>query len=63
MTCYDMRFPEVSLSLRRQGAQLLTYPSAFAIRTGAAHWAVLLQSRAIETQCYVLAAAQVGAFI
>ncbi|WFD37988.1 beta-ureidopropionase [Malassezia japonica] len=60
LTCYDMRFPEVSLALRRQGAEILTYPSAFAIRTGAAHWSVLLQARAIETQCYVLAAAQVG---
>ncbi|GAA5912675.1 hypothetical protein JCM5296_006053 [Sporobolomyces johnsonii] len=38
LTCYDLRFPEVSLSLRRQGAELLTYPSAFTIRTGAAHW-------------------------
>lgn len=57
-----MRFPEVSLALRRQGAEILTYPSAFAIRTGAAHWSVLLQARAIETQCYVLAAAQVGTF-
>ncbi|WFD47512.1 beta-ureidopropionase [Malassezia furfur] len=60
LTCYDMRFPEVSLALRRQGAQLITYPSAFALRTGAAHWSLLLQTRAIETQCYVLAAAQVG---
>ncbi|KAI3628374.1 NIT2 [Malassezia furfur] len=62
LTCYDMRFPEVSLALRRQGAQLITYPSAFALRTGAAHWSLLLQTRAIETQCYVLAAAQVGMF-
>ncbi|EPQ31645.1 uncharacterized protein PFL1_00978 [Pseudozyma flocculosa PF-1] len=61
LTCYDLRFPEPSLSLRRQGAQVLTYPSAFTVRTGAAHWDVLLRSRAIETQSYVLAAAQVGA--
>lgn len=61
LTCYDLRFPEPSLSLRRQGAQVLTYPSAFTVRTGAAHWETLLRARAIETQSYVLAAAQVGA--
>ena len=61
LTCYDLRFPEPSLSLRRQGAQVITYPSAFTVRTGAAHWETLLRARAIETQSYVLAAAQVGA--
>ena len=61
LTCYDLRFPEPSLSLRRQGAQIITYPSAFTFRTGAAHWETLLRARAIETQSYVLAAAQVGA--
>ncbi|GAA5909221.1 hypothetical protein JCM6882_003769 [Rhodosporidiobolus microsporus] len=60
LTCYDLRFPEVSLSLRRRGAQLITYPSAFTVRTGPPHWEVLLRARAIETQCYVLAPAQVG---
>ncbi|KAM6949654.1 deaminated glutathione amidase [Aplochiton taeniatus] len=58
--CYDLRFPELSLALLRQGAEILTYPSAFTVATGAAHWEVLLRSRAIETQCFVLAAAQVG---
>jgi predicted amidohydrolase len=61
LTCYDVRFPEPSLALRRQGAHVLTYPSAFTVRTGAAHWEILLRARAIETQSYVLAAAQVGA--
>ncbi|KAG7280389.1 hypothetical protein CRUP_035831 [Coryphaenoides rupestris] len=58
--CYDLRFPELSLALQRQGADILTYPSAFTVATGAAHWEVLLRARAVETQCYVLAAAQVG---
>lgn len=58
--CYDLRFPELSIALQRQGAEILTYPSAFTVATGAAHWEVLLRARAIETQCYVLAAAQVG---
>ncbi|XP_029668761.1 nitrilase and fragile histidine triad fusion protein NitFhit [Formica exsecta] len=59
--CYDMRFPELSLTLRNMGAQILTYPSAFTYQTGAAHWEVMLRARAIENQCYVIAAAQTGA--
>ena len=58
--CYDMRFAEPSLLLRKQGAKILAYPSAFAYTTGLAHWEVLLRSRAIENQCYVIAAAQTG---
>ncbi|NWS64846.1 NIT1 amidase, partial [Chunga burmeisteri] len=58
--CYDLRFPEISLALRRAGAEILTYPSAFTIPTGSAHWEVLLRARAIESQCYVVAAAQTG---
>lgn len=58
--CYDLRFPEVSTFLRRQDATILTYPSAFSVSTGKAHWEVLLRSRAIENQCYVIAAAQNG---
>ncbi|KAM6395273.1 deaminated glutathione amidase [Rhynochetos jubatus] len=58
--CYDLRFPEISLALRRAGAEILTYPSAFTVPTGSAHWEVLLRARAIECQCYVAAAAQSG---
>ncbi|KAM9294604.1 deaminated glutathione amidase [Gastrophryne carolinensis] len=58
--CYDLRFPEMSLALARQGAEILTYPSAFTVTTGLAHWEVLLRARAIESQCYVVAAAQSG---
>lgn len=43
------------------GAHILTYPSAFTYQTGAAHWEVMLRARAIENQCYVVAAAQTGA--
>ena len=56
-----MRFPEISLALKRQDAQIITYPSAFTVPTGKAHWEPLLRARAIETQAYVIAAAQVGA--
>lgn len=58
--CYDVRFPELYTSLRHKGAQIILIPAAFTVKTGAAHWKTLLQARAIETQCYVLAAAQVG---
>ncbi|KAG8177323.1 hypothetical protein JTE90_018349 [Oedothorax gibbosus] len=58
--CYDMRFPEFALSLTKGGAEILTYPSAFTQTTGMAHWEPLLRSRAIETQSYVIAAAQTG---
>lgn len=43
------------------GAQILTYPSAFTYQTGAIHWEIMLRARAIENQCYVIAAAQTGA--
>ncbi|ESN94971.1 hypothetical protein HELRODRAFT_102781 [Helobdella robusta] len=58
--CYDLRFSDLSTALRRMGAHVLTYPSAFTVPTGMAHWEVLLRSRAIESQCYVLAPAQAG---
>ncbi|MGF0239859.1 carbon-nitrogen hydrolase family protein [Rhodococcus sp. IEGM1300] len=58
--CYDLRFPELYSELRAGGAELITAPSAFTAVTGAAHWDVLIRARAIETQCYILAAAQGG---
>jgi len=58
--CYDLRFPELYRQLLREGAEILTVPSAFTAVTGAAHWEVLLRARAIENQCYVLAANQGG---
>mmetsp|Transcript_21153 Transcript_21153/g.27245 ORF Transcript_21153/g.27245 Transcript_21153/m.27245 type:complete len:299 (+) Transcript_21153:52-948(+) len=59
-TCYDVRFPEQFIKMRELGAQVLLVPSAFTVPTGDAHWHVLLRARAIEQQCYLLAAAQVG---
>ena len=58
--CYDLRFPELFQALRAQGAEFIALPSAFTKVTGQAHWQVLLQARAIETQCYMLAAGQWG---
>jgi deaminated glutathione amidase len=58
--CYDLRFPELYLSLAKRGAQVLLVPAAFTLTTGKEHWEALLRARAIETQCYVAAAAQTG---
>lgn len=59
-TCYDLRFPNMYQELRDAGANVLLVPSAFTVTTGLAHWRPLLRARAIETQCYVIAAAQEG---
>jgi len=56
--CYDVRFPELYRALGE--CTLMVVPSAFTATTGAAHWEVLLRARAVENQCYVLAAAQGG---
>jgi deaminated glutathione amidase len=56
--CYDLRFPELYRALGDMA--LLVVPAAFTARTGEAHWETLLRARAIENQCYVLAAAQSG---
>ncbi len=58
--CYDVRFPHLYSELRRQGADIIVVPAAFTKVTGRAHWDVLLRARAIETQCWVIAAAQWG---
>ncbi|CAB3403560.1 unnamed protein product [Caenorhabditis bovis] len=58
--CYDVRFAELSIWNRKKGAQILTFPAAFTLTTGLAHWETLLRARAIENQCYVIAAAQTG---
>ncbi|MFN3926813.1 MAG: carbon-nitrogen hydrolase family protein [Pseudanabaenaceae cyanobacterium] len=58
--CYDVRFPELYRYLTQQGAEVLFVPAAFTAYTGKDHWQVLLQARAIENTCYVIAPAQVG---
>ncbi len=58
--CYDLRFPELYRALTDRGAELLLVPAAFTLHTGKDHWHVLLRARAIEAQCWVLAAAQWG---
>ena len=59
--CYDLRFPEL---YRAMGTlDLIVVPAAFTYTTGKAHWEILLRARAIENQCYVLAAAQGGSHV
>jgi predicted amidohydrolase len=58
--CYDLRFPELYRALVDRGAEVLVVPAAFTLHTGKDHWHVLLRARAIEAQCFVLAAAQWG---
>lgn len=58
--CYDLRFPYVFDRLRKAGADIISVVAAFTATTGKAHWQPLLQARAIEQQCYVLASNQWG---
>ncbi|MCD7061244.1 carbon-nitrogen hydrolase family protein [Pelagibacterium xiamenense] len=58
--CYDVRFGALYRALAQGGAQVIAVPAAFTVPTGEAHWEVLLRARAIETGCFILAAAQGG---
>ena len=59
--CYDVRFPELYRILAVRGAEVVTVPAAFTLATTRDHWEVLLRARAIENQCFVIAANQIGA--
>lgn len=58
--CYDLRFPELYRALSERGAEILAVPSAFTLATTRDHWETLLRARAIENQCFVIAANQIG---
>lgn len=58
--CYDLRFPHLYRTLAKAGADFLAIPSAFTVKTGEAHWHVLMRARAIENGSFVFAAAQAG---
>jgi len=60
--CYDLRFAELYRALAEAGAHVIMVPAAFTLQTGKDHWEVLLRARAIETQTYVVAAAQTGTY-
>ena len=61
--CYDLRFSELYSGYAQAGVDLILIPSAFIVPTGKAHWEILLRARAIESQCYVAAAAQGGTHV
>lgn len=58
--CYDLRFAELFSAYAEENVDVILVPSAFLVTTGKAHWEVLLRARAIESQTYVIAAAQAG---
>ena len=58
--CYDVRFPELYRVLAVRGARILLVPAAFTLATTREHWATLVSARAIENQCFVVAANQIG---
>jgi deaminated glutathione amidase len=58
--CYDLRFPELYRELALRGAEIVFVPAAFTLYTGKDHWTTLLRARAIENQCFVVAAGQIG---
>ncbi|MCG8505545.1 MAG: carbon-nitrogen hydrolase family protein [Sphingomonadales bacterium] len=61
--CYDLRFPELYISLVKAGAKLIFAPAAFTLMTGKDHWEVLCRARAIESQCYLVAPNQTGPYV
>jgi nitrilase len=61
--CYDLRFGEMFLALRRAGAELIFLPSNFTLMTGKDHWEPLIRARAIESQCWIAAPAVSGRYL
>ncbi|WFF38070.1 carbon-nitrogen hydrolase family protein [Moraxella nasibovis] len=60
MICFDARFPAMAQRLRQMGADIISVPAAFTYRTGQAHWQLLLQARALDSQCLMIGSAQGG---
>src|SRR5829696_2527746 len=58
--CYDVRFPELYRLLALRGAEILAVPAAFTLQTGKDHWELLLRTKAVENQAFVVAPAQWG---
>jgi deaminated glutathione amidase len=58
--CYDLRFPDLYSAYAKSGVDILAVPAAFTAPTGEAHWHTLLRARAIESEAFVIAAAQCG---
>jgi predicted amidohydrolase len=55
--CYDIRFPELSRLMTLAGAEVLIFPAVFGLTTGPAHWELLMRSRAVDNQVFIVGAA------
>lgn len=61
MICYDLRFPEMARMLALAGANILVAPSGWVQGDlKVEHWRTMIQARALENGCYVIAPNQVG---
>ena len=58
--CFDLRFPVIFNELSRKGAEVIAIPAAFTVKTGQAHWELLVRCRALDTQAFIIAAGQSG---
>lgn len=58
--CFDVRFPTIFMDLNQQGVEVIAIPAAFAVKTGQAHWEILLRCRALDTLSYIVGAGQCG---
>ncbi len=57
--CYDLRFPELFRKYAVQGAKMIVVPAEWPIER-LEHWRTLVQARAIENQCYIVATNAAG---
>lgn len=60
MICFDIRFPKMAQRLRQMGADIISVPAAFTYQTGRMHWQLLLQARALDSQCLMVGSTQGG---
>lgn len=62
ITCYDIRYPELIRTIALRGAKAIFVVANFP-NPKISHWRILLQSRAIENQCYIVACNRVGSIV
>jgi len=59
LVCYDLRFPELARRYFLEGAALLCVSAQWP-EARASHWEILNAARAVENQCFVVAANAAG---
>lgn len=57
--CYDIRFPEWIRAQALNGAKVIFVPAEWP-EARIDHWRILLQARAIENQCFIVAVNRIG---